>query len=59
MLVSALRTSILLRAREILNTSSKGGRCGFASVLVPPTQRRKATELKINALQQMNSAGNT
>lgn len=59
MLGSALHSSIL-HLQHILSTSSQGERCcGFASVLVPPTKCRKASELEINALNQMRSAGNT
>lgn len=58
MLVCAFHTSIL-HVQHILSTSSQRERCGFASVLVPPTKCRKASELEINALNQMKSAENT
>lgn len=58
MLVSAFHSSIL-HLQHIPSCSSQGERCGFASVLVPPTKCRKASELEINALNQMKSALNT
>lgn len=52
---------ISIPASFMYNTSAstQGELCGFASVLVPPTKCRKASELEINALNQMKSAGNT
>lgn len=59
MLVSTLHTSIHLCVPHIVSTSNKERYCSFASVLVPPKQPRKATELKINALKLIKSTGNT